>query len=327
MRYLLRRVIFYFLAFMIAMSINFFLPRMMSGDPATLMYASFQGEMAPEALEALKVAYGFDDDASLTQQYLTYLKNTFRGDLGISTLAYPSSVISIIKNSIGWTFLLVGITIFIVYTLGTTLGIMAAWKRGGFIDSYVIPFFGFFRAFPYFWIALLVLFTFSFKLGWFPLGQAYNINMTKDLSNPAFIRSIIFHGILPVTTMVLTGLGSRILSMRNNMIGIVSQDYVTLARAKGLSERKIIFGYAARNAILPSVTSFALQLGFLIGGTIVTEQVFSYPGMGYTLLLAVNARDYHLMQGVFLAITLSVLVLNFIVDLLYMFLDPRVRVS
>ncbi len=327
MQYLARRFIFYFVAFMIAMSINFFLPRMMAGDPVTMMYASYQGEMSPEVMDALRAAYGFEEGASFLGQYLTYLRSTFRGELGISILAYPSSVASVIGLSVGWTFLLVGVTIVIIYLLGSVLGVMAAWKRGGFVDNYLVPFFGFFRAFPYFWVALLVLFVFSFRLGWLPLGRAYDINMLKDWRNPAFVGSVLLHGILPVFTMVLTGLGSRILSMRNNMISVVSQDFVVLARAKGLPEGKIMLKYAARNALLPTITSFAIQLGFLIGGTVVTEQVFSYPGMGYTLLLAVNARDYPLMQGVFLAITLSVLALNFIVDILYVFLDPRVRVS
>lgn len=326
MKYLSRRIAFYLAALVIAVSINFFLPRMMPGDPVEIMFASFQGQMAPEGIESLKAAYGFVDDSTIFEQYLLYIKSLFRGDLGVSISVFPTPVIDVIKQSIWWTIVLVGSATIVSYVLGTVMGIYAAWRRGGPVDNILLPFLSSSRAFPYFWISLLALYFFGFKLEWFPLGGAYDISMDVNWASWAFVKSALYYAALPISTLIFSSLGSGMMSMRNNMIGIVTQDYVTLAKAKGLFERRVMMTYAARNAILPTVTSFALRLGFLISGALVTEMVFSYPGMGFTLMRAVNARDYQLMQGVFLAITLSVLVINFIVDILYMFLDPRVRV-
>jgi peptide/nickel transport system permease protein len=326
MAYLTRRVTFYLAALIIALSINFMLPRLMPGDPVEIMFASFQGQMAPEGIESLKAAYGFVDDASMFDQYVLYIKSLLRGDLGVSISAFPSPVTDVIKQSLWWTIFLVGTATVVSYILGTLFGINAAWRRGGPTDSILLPVLSSFRAFPYFWIALLALYYFGFKLRWFPLGGAYDVSMPIDWSSWEFYKSILFYSALPLLTLIFVSLGSGMMSMRNNMIGIVTEDYVTLAKAKGLDDSRVKLTYAARNAILPTVTSFGLRLGFLISGALITEMVFSYPGMGFTLLRAVNARDYQLMQGIFLAITLSVLAINFIVDILYMFLDPRVRV-
>lgn len=327
MKYLTRRIAFYLAALLVALSINFFLPRMMPGDPVELIFAGFQGRLDPSAIETMKITYGFDDDATLLEQYGKYLSNTVRGNFGISISSFPSPVIEVIGRALRWTLLLVGTSTLISYVLGTLLGISAAWKRGGFIDVFVMPALSLFRNFPYFWIALIVLYILGLNLKWFPLSGAYDSGLRIDWSSGEFIKSVLYYSVLPIFTIVITSLGPSILGMRNYMIGVVTQDYVTLATAKGLSERRVMLTYAARNAILPNVTGFALRLGFLIGGATVTEIVFSYPGMGFMLLQAVNARDYPLMQGIFLAITLTVLLANFLVDILYLFLDPRVRDS
>jgi peptide/nickel transport system permease protein len=191
----------------------------------------------------------------------------------------------------------------------------------------VLPTFSMLGAFPYFWIALVFLYFFGMNLRWFPIAHAYDIDVFSQprWSDPSFYGSVFYYGFLPALTIVLTSVGGWMLGMRNNMIGVLAQDFIVMAQAKGLSERRIIFTYAARNAILPSLTGFAMSLGFILAGSLLVEIVFSYPGMGYWLLAAVNNRDYPLMQGIFLMITLAVLMANFVVDIMYVLLDPRAR--
>jgi peptide/nickel transport system permease protein len=182
-------------------------------------------------------------------------------------------------------------------------------------------------AFPYFFVAMLALYFFGLNLGWFPLGHAWDVRKftTADWGSWEFTSSVIQYALLPALTIVVTAMGGWMLGMRNNMIGVLSQDYIIMAQAKGLSDQRVMFAYAARNAILPSLTGFAMSLGFVLGGVLLTEIVFSYPGMGFRLLSAVNARDYPLMQGIFMIITMAVLIANFLVDVVYVLLDPRAR--
>jgi peptide/nickel transport system permease protein len=180
-------------------------------------------------------------------------------------------------------------------------------------------------SFPYFWLAMLALFVLSFQLGWFPLRHAYSDTLAPAWSGE-FVGSVLYHLALPAATIVIVSLGNWLLGMRNSMIGVLAEDYIALAEAKGLPQRQIMFRYAARNALLPNITAFGMALGFVLGGSLLTEIVFSYPGMGYLLVQAVRNQDYPLMQGLFLMITLAVLGANLIVDLLYVRLDPRVRV-
>ncbi len=324
MRFLLRRGIFYLVAAFAAISLNFFIPRLMPGDPASIIFAQFQGRLDPRAMESLRASFGFVE-GPLHEQYLTYLQNLFSGNLGISVSRFPQPVGSVISSGIGWTLRLVGVATMIAFGIGMLLGILAAWRRGRFLDSSVLPFFSIIGAFPFFFVALLMLYIFAMNLGWFPLGHAYDINLTTDWSSWTFIQSVLTHSLLPALTIVLTTIGGWMLGMRNNMIGVLSQDYIVMAQAKGLSEQRVVFNYAARNAILPSLTGFAMNLGFILGGSLLVEIVFSYPGTGFLLLSAVNQRDYPLMQGIFLMITLAVLVANFIVDIFYVALDPRAR--
>jgi peptide/nickel transport system permease protein len=212
------------------------------------------------------------------------------------------------------------------FAIGTLLGIAAAWWRFGRIDRWVPPLSALFGAFPYFWLAMVALYLFGFTLGWFPLGHAYGDDMTPGLT-AAFLSDMARHAVLPVGTLVLATLGGWLLTMRNTMVSVLGTNYVNLARAKGLSSARVALRYAARNALLPSVTGFGMALGFVLGGSLLTEIVFSYPGQGYLLLQAVRSQDYALMQGIFLAITLAVLGANFLVDLVSMCLDPRIRES
>lgn len=326
MRFLARRLLFYLVAAFAAITLNFFIPRLMVGDPVQLLFAQFQGRLDPRALDSLRATFGFVQ-GPLLDQYVTYLGSLVQGNLGLSVSYFPLPVATVVGPAILWTLRLLGGATILAYVLGTVLGVYAAWRRGRFIDNFFLPAASLIGAFPFFFIALLALYVFGFTLGWFPTSHSYDVasGMVEDWSNPEFFASFLYHSILPVITIVVTSLAGWMLAMRNNMIGILAEDYVTLAQAKGLSDRRVMLTYAARNALLPSLTGFAMSLGFVVGGALVVEVVFSYPGMGYTLLRAVVGRDYPLMQAVFLMITFTVLAANFIADLAYVLLDPRAR--
>jgi peptide/nickel transport system permease protein len=222
-----------------------------------------------------------------------------------------------------WTLILVGAATVISFVIGTLLGIAAAWRRGGWLDR-SLPAFTFLQATPYFFLALVVIDLFALQLHWFPFGQGYALGLTPGW-NWTFISSAISHSILPALTIVLTSVGVWMLQMRNVMLTTISEDYILVAQAKGLSPRRIVFTYGARNAILPNIAGFALSLGFVVAGALVMEIVFSYPGIGYTLYGAVTSNDYPLLQGIFLVISLAVLTASLFADIAYAFADPRAR--
>jgi len=212
----------------------------------------------------------------------------------------------------------------IAFALGTLIGMLSAWRRGGVLDAILPPVFIVISAFPYFWLGLIVLLVLSLTLGWFPLGFAYDLTGSIELSW-SFAGQVIWHGFLPALTIVITSIGGWILTMRNTMITTLAEDYVKMARAKGLSPVRIMFMYAGRNAILPNLTGFAMSLGFVISGAILVEIVFNYPGLGFTLLQAVHSEDFALMQTLFLMITMAVLIAVLAADFLTAWLDPRTR--
>lgn len=323
MKYLLRRLGFYAVAAWASVTLAFIIPRLMPGDPAAAMFARFRGKLSPEALDTLRATFGFSD-ASLWSQYWSYLGNVLSGDLGVSVSHYPANVSTVIGGALVWTLLLAGVAVVISFAIGTLLGVLAAWRRGGWLDSIAPPVFVFLGAFPYFWLAMLALFAFGFSLGWFPVRHAYAAHIDPGWSW-AFVSSVVGHAVLPALTIVVATLGGWLLSMRNTMIGALGEDYTTLAFAKGLPPRRIMFHYAARNALLPNITGFGMALGFVVSGSLLTEIVFAYPGQGYLLIEAVRSLDYPLIQGLFLTITLAVLGANLLVDLVYALLDPRVR--
>ncbi|MGH2532100.1 MAG: ABC transporter permease [Thermomicrobiales bacterium] len=323
MSFLARRIGFYLLAAWASLTLNFFLPRMMPGDPASAMFARFQGQARPEQIEAMRKAYGLSD-APLYEQYFTYLQHIFQGDFGLSISWFPAPVTEVIMTGLTWTLVL-GLTATILsFILGSILGILGAWKRGGMTDSVLPPLLLFVGSFPYFWLASLALFFLAFRWDLFPLRHAYEDGMSPAFTVD-FLQSVGNHLILPALTVLVVSIGGWLLGMRNTMIAVLAEDYITMAEAKGLSQRRIMFSYAARNALLPNVTAFGMALGFVISGALLTEIVFAYPGLGYQLLTAVRNLDYPLMQGIFLMITFAVLAANLIVDLLYVRLDPRVR--
>ncbi len=322
-RAILTRLGFYALAAWAALTLNFLLPRLMPGDPASVMAGRLSASASPEAIAALRETFG-DSDRPLHRQYGAYLGELAQGDLGRSTSQYPARVSDVIATGLVWTLGLGGVALVLSFVLGTGLGALAAWRRSGWLDSILPPVLALSGAFPYFFLAMLALHVFGFTLGWAPLRHAYCDHRTPAWS-AAFIVDVVQHAFLPALTIIAATVGGWLLSMRNAMIGVLGTEQITLARAKGLPAGRVLWAYAARNAILPNLTSFGMALGFVLGGSLLTEIVFSYPGTGYLLIQAVRTQDYPLMQGLFLAITLAVLAANFLVDLATMALDPRTR--
>lgn len=320
----MRNLGFYLLAFWASITLNFLLPRLMPGDPVSRMFARSQSRMQPEQIEQIRRLFGLDD-RPMWRQYIDYIGDVCTGNMGISLSRFPTPVSEVIASQIGWTLLLGGTALVIAVVIGNLLGILAAWRRGGVLDSVFPPLLVLAGSFPYFWLAMGALYLFGMVLGWFPLRHAFDVGLSPELSW-TFITNASSHLVLPALTIVLVSVGSWMLGMRNTMIATAAEDYITMAEAKGLSTGRIMFRYAARNAMLPSVTNFGMALGFVVGGALLTEVVFAYPGVGFQLLAAVQGLDYPLMQGIFLTITAAVLVANFLVDLVYVRLDPRVRV-
>ncbi|MHB1500923.1 MAG: ABC transporter permease [Candidatus Dormibacteria bacterium] len=325
MRFIVRRLVLFVLTLWAAVTLNFLLPRLMPGSPAEAALAKFAGPgaISPGEVTAIEIMLGVPK-GSLWSQYLAYLGNILHGQFGISYTFFPAKVSTLILNAMPWTLALVGTMTIIAFSLGTILGILAAWHRGRAADTASTVGFTFLSAFPYFWTALLLLFVFGFVLGWFPIHGGYSSNTTPNLSL-GFVLGATFHSVLPAITILISSLGGWLLGMRNNMINTLAEDYIVFAEANGIRARTIALRYAARNAILPNLTAFGMALGLVVSGSILVEVVFGYPGVGSLLYDAVVNQDYPLMQALFLIITVSVLVANFTVDLLYGILDPRSR--
>ena len=324
MSFIARRLEFFVITVWAALTINFILPRIMPGNPGQAMLVRFHGRVSPQTIKALEVAFGVNTNENIFKQYLDYLGNTLHGDFGTSLTFFPAPVGDIIKQGLPWTLGLVGMATIVAFALGTLIGMLSAWRRGGFLDAILPPMFIVISAFPYFWLGLLVLLLFAITLGWFPLGFAYDLTSSINLSW-GFAGEVAWHGFLPALTIVITSIGGWILTMRNTMITTLAEDYVKMARAKGLSPVRIMFMYAGRNAILPNLTGFAMSLGFVISGAILVEIVFNYPGLGFTLLQAVHSEDFALMQTLFLLITVAVLAAVLAADFVTAWLDPRTR--
>ncbi len=323
MRFFIRRLAFYAFTAWAAITINFFLPRMMKGDPISAYLQKNQGKVSPEAIDSLRTLFGLDSTKTLWQQYIDYWGLLFHGDLGRSFSRGLAPVSDIIASALPWTVGLVGLATIFSFIIGTSLGALIGWRRGSRADAFV-PIATFFSTVPYFWMGLIVIAVFSSTLGWFPASHAYGKGSSPEWSW-GFVFEVIHHGALPAITIVVASLGGWVLGMRNMMMTVLDEDYVTVAEAKGLKPRRVLVNYAARNALLPQLSSFALSLGFIVGGTLVMELVFSYPGVGKLLLEATNSKDYPLMQGLFLVISLAVLVANILADVAYAILDPRTR--
>ncbi|MFJ4828890.1 ABC transporter permease [Streptomyces sp. NPDC088747] len=321
-----KRLGFYLIAAWSAVTLNFLLPRLMTGDATGAIVQQMQqkngGTVPPETVAAISKLFG-EKDSGLLVQYGHYLSELAHGNLGLSLTNFPTPVSQLIGSALPWTLLLVGASTVLAFLFGTLLGALCGWRSGSRMDSVLSPLSTFFSSVPYFWVALFALWYFAFRLGWFPLSGGADPNTAPG--SPAYWLSTLHYGLLPALTMVFSGFGGWLLGMRNMTLTTTSEDYVLLGRAKGLSRSRVLFRYSARNALLPTFTSFALAIGSVIGGAVVTETVFGYPGMGSLLAGAVGNRDLPLMQGILLFTTLAVLIANFVADSVYVLLDPRTR--
>src|SRR6201987_3004967 len=321
MRYLAKRGALFLLTLWAALTVNFIIPRVMPGNEAQAVLATFHGA-DPGALHALEIQFGTNVHQSVITSYFEYLGNVLTGQFGVTAQGVP--VMSEISSKLPWTLGLVGVPTGIAFLIGTFAGMASAWRRGGRLDAILPPTLFIVSTVPVFFVGLLLIYVFAVKLNWLPLGSNYSYGATPTLSL-SFIWDVIKHAILPGLSLVIVTAGLWVSSMRNNMITTISEDYVKTARAKGLPSRQIMLGYAGRNAILPTLTGFAMQIGYVLGGAIVIEYLFSYPGLGYLFYTATTDHDLPLIQGLFLVYTLAVLVCVLIADLVTAVLDPRTR--
>jgi peptide/nickel transport system permease protein len=326
MRYVARKVVLFVITLWAAITLNFLLPRLMPGSPVDAALGKLAAAGVPitnAERNAIEIQLGVPH-ASLASQYWGYLRNIATLRFGTS-YSYPTQTVAqTIGKALPWTLALVGTATIFAFIVGTLLGVYAGWRRGTAADSSITVGATFFGAFPPFWLGLLLLYLLAFKYGWFPIKGGYDPGLTPNLSL-SFIGNALWHSVLPAATLAITTLSGWVFGMRNNMINTLGEDYVTFAEANGLRSRTVALLYAARNALLPNVTAFGLSLGAVVGGAVLVEGVFSYPGVGGLLFIAVTNHDFPLMQALFLVITLSMLVAIFVVDVLYVRLDPRVR--
>jgi peptide/nickel transport system permease protein len=322
MSFIIRRLLFYVVAAWVALTVNFFIPRAMPGNAVQSVMAKFPN-LQPSAYKALEALLGVGHPGSIWSQYVSYLNDIFHFNFGTDVSQYPAQVSTLLAQTLPWTIILVGTATVIAFVVGTALGIVAGWRHGGALDR-VLPALMFLQAIPYFFFALILVDLLALKTHVFPTGQGYSNGLIPGWHGD-FISSAIYHSLLPALTIVLTSIAGWMLQMRNVMITTIGEDYVVAAQAKGLPSRRVIFTYAARNALLPQLQGFGLAVGFVISGALVMEIVFSYPGIGLLLLNAVTSNDFPLMQAIFLVITFAVLIANLIVDMIIVFADPRAR--
>ena len=324
-KYYSKKIIWYVLTLIVAVMLNFLLPRLMPGNPVSAIAVRASNGMTDQtAVQKVYEEYvkTFGIDKPLYVQFFKYIKNLFTGDLGVSFIYYPRTVSDLLAKSIGWTLCLQLPAILLGWFLGNLLGAVAAYIKGVW-DKAILPAFLFFSNMPAFGMAILLLFFFGVYLKWFPtsLGYGYDLNPNMSLQ---FIGSVIYHYQLPFWSIVLITIGGQAIGMRSMSIYELNADYVKYSRFLGIKDIKVV-KYVFRNAMLPQITGLALSLGTMVGGALVAEIIFSYPGLGTTLLAAITGRDYPVISGCTLIITIMVLIANLAVEILYGFIDPRVK--
>ncbi|MGP6207028.1 ABC transporter permease [Cuniculiplasma sp. SKW3] len=325
-KYIINKIFLFVIVLFGAITLNFVLPRLIPGNPAETIYEDVVkesgGAVNPKYLHQLEAEYGLSH-APIYQQYFSYLNDLFHGNLGVSITYYPVSVSTILSQALPWTLFLVITSISISFFIGNRMGRYGGINRNTWKDLTVDVFSMFMASFPAFVMAFIILDIFAVDGKLFPLGGAYSYTLNESLSIP-FIISVMYHAALPVLTIVLTSLGGWTLGMRNNIIPNLNSDFINYSESLGMKDYQLK-SIAYRNAILPNLTGFSMSIGLSMSGVIIEESIFSYPGVGMYMITAIDNLDYPLMQGIFLMVIIAVLVGNFIVDLLYGFLDPRIR--
>ena len=328
MRWFARRLVFYVFALWVALTINFLLPRLMPGSPLDGILQHLtpsQLSANPGIVQTYEALLG-GGDKSIWEDYVTYLSRIVHFDFGVSTSHYPAPVSEVVGQTLPYSIFLVGVAFALSFVLGTAIGMFAAWRRGGLVDGVFVPTFMALSAFPAFFTALLALYFLGLKLDWFPIQHAYDTSLSPGL-NWEFLSSAFRHAQLPILVILAAFTGGWMLNMRTVMINTIGEDYVTLAHAKGLRDRRVMTWYAGRNAILPPLNGFAALFGSAVGGLVFVEYIFSYPGAGLTLQNAVLGNDYALAQALLVVLSVTVIAANLIMDVLNLILDPRLRTS
>ncbi len=325
MKFILKRLGFYALAFFGAVTLNFFLPRLMPGDPVQSYLSDLAlsgSKIDPAVIASIEEMLGFSSSEPLIVSYFKYIGSILQGDWGTSFFYYPLPVTEAVSRGLTWTVFLMGMALVIGFVINNLLGILVAWRRGTKFDTALTVGGQFLANIPSVVTAIVLLFTLSYT-GLFPLGYA-----VTPLFEPAnwieYVQDVFYHAFVPITAIVISGLGG-IMGMRANMINQLGDDYITMGIAKGLPDKKIMFSYAARNSLLPVITTLAMQIGFMLGGSLIIEQIFNYPGLGSVMVSAINNRDYPLMQGILLMTTIIMLSANILADFAILYFDPRTR--
>jgi peptide/nickel transport system permease protein len=326
-KYFLNKLGWFLVTFVFAFILNFILPRLMPGDPvAAIVSRLAQGMTNATGVQAIYQQYTdlFGTNRPMLEQFFLYMRNVVRGDFGFSFSQYPRTVADVIKSSIGWTICLQFPAIIVGWLIGNTLGALAAYLKGGF-DKVLMPVSIFMSNLPAFGMAVILLVIFGVGLEWFPTSGGYGFDLIPNFSW-GFIWSVFVHYQLPFWSIVLIAIGGQAIGMRSMSIYELNADYVKYSRFMGIKDQKII-GYVFRNAMLPQVTGLALSIGTMVGGALVAEIIFSYPGLGSTILTAVLGQDYPLISATTLLITVMVLSANFIIEILYGIIDPRIKAA
>lgn len=321
--YYVKRLIMSVVTVFAVISLSFAMIRLMPGGPMDYLRAQLidQG-VSPAQVDRIAESYiSVNPSDPIYIAYIDYVSSLLVGDFGESTW-YSAPVIEIIAAALPWTVFIMSVSLILAFVSGILLGALMAYREGSTVDSVATLATTFLTSVPYYLLAILLIAVLGFRLGWFPTGGRYNPDLTPGMSIE-FFRSVLYHGTLPIASFVFTAFGGWALGMRGNSIQVLGEDYLRVARLAGIPERDIVVKYVTPNAILPLYTSLMISIGFLFGGSVILEQLFNYPGLGYYLLEAVNARDYPLMMGGFIVITVAVVVAIFIADLTYGIIDPR----
>ncbi len=328
--FLFRRVLRAILTIFFVSTAIFFLVRLLPGDPVQV-YINQQmtqyGYSYEDAKNQAQSLYSIDVDEPLISQYATYMQGLAQGDLGQSLTTPGTSVLSIINSRIWWTIFSVGTALILSFIIGSLLGMVMAYKRNTWTEGGLSGFASITQSIPNYLLAILIIITFGVRLGWIPFTEMRGaISPGQDVEfSFAFLWDITYHASLPIAVYVLTSIGGWMLLMKSSTISALEEDFVTAARARGVPEWRVLFFYVGRNAILPLFTQLTIAIGFVVGGSLLVEPIFQYEGIGQRLFQSIQRRDYTLLQGIFLMITISVVVANLIADLLYSRLDPRIR--
>lgn len=307
-------------------TITFGMIRLLPGGPMQQLRAELLrgSNLTPEQVEARMQQYtGLVPDDPIHQQYIDYMLGLLQGDMGTS-ITEQQPVVEIIGETLPWTLFVMETATVLIFALGIVLGAFLAYKEGTMLDSVGSSISIILSSIPYYVVAILAVYLLANILGWFPARYGFDSAVAEPGFSLAFVGSVLRHAILPVGSVVITGVGLQLLAMRGNSIQVLGEDFVRVARLRGLSDRRIATRYVARNAILPMYTGFLTLIAFSIGGSIILEQIFSYPGVGREMLQALQNRDYPLMMGIFLVITIAVVISVYIADLTYGIIDPRV---